>query len=62
MDRIVDVTVQLVTDYDYDRLEKEYAGSLLGAYIKTMRGKEENVVSQKALEYGVQALLGERDM
>lgn len=62
MERIVDVTVQLVTDYDYDRLEREYAGSLLGAYIKTMRGKEGNVVSQKALEYGVQALLGERDM
>ena len=42
----------------YEKLQKEHENSLLGAYISSMAGKEDNPVAAKALEYGVSALLG----
>lgn len=60
LDRIVDVTEQLVPDYDYEKLCEEYAGSLLEAYIRRMERKPQDVRTKKALEYGVNALLGHK--
>lgn len=57
--RVVDVQANLTPDYDYEKLEKEYEGSLLGCYVNQMR-KKNDVVSRKALEYGVNALLGHK--
>lgn len=61
LERVVDVTEQLAPDYDYEKLERVYADTLLGAYIRAMRGRDADVITQKALEYGVCALLGGED-
>ena len=57
-DRIVDVRQELVPDYDYDKLLAEYSDSILGAYIRRMRRGDMDAVRSRALEYGVNALLG----
>lgn len=56
--RIVDVSMKLVPDYNYDKMLAENADTLLGAYIHTMRNRPQDAVTKKALEYGVNALLG----
>ena len=56
----MDVTEQLVPNYDYEKLSEEYAGSLLEAYIGRMGRKPQDVRTKKALEYGVNALLGHK--
>lgn len=58
MERIVDVREQLVPDYNYEKLSTEYAESILGAYIRRMNRDSADIVTKKALEYGVNALLG----
>lgn len=60
LERIVDVTEQLVPDYNYEKLSEEYAGSLLEAYIGRMGRRTQDVRTKRALEYGVNALLGHR--
>ena len=40
------------------KLLEEHADSILGEYIRSMRKKEPGVCTAKALEYGVNALLG----
>ena len=56
--RIVDVRESLVLDYDYEKLRKEHLDSILGSYIHRMSGDNADIVTKKALEYGVNALLG----
>ena len=58
MDRIVDIRQELVPDYDYDKLLAEYSDSILGAYIRRMQRGDMDAVRSRALEYGVNALLG----
>lgn len=58
MDRIVNVEKHLLPNYDYERMQEESPDSLLGSYIRAMRNRPQDVVTQKALEYGVNALLG----
>lgn len=58
MERIVDVTDHLVPDYHYEKLLEENKDTILGNYIQTMQEKPQSVVTKKALEYGVNALLG----
>lgn len=60
LERIVDVTEEIVPDYDYGKLLAEHPDSLLGMYIRAIRQREMDAVTQKALEYGVNALLGHR--
>ena len=56
--RVVGVVNQLVPDYNYEKLLLENPGTLLGNYIRRMNGMEQNSIRDKALEYGVNALLG----
>ena len=58
MERIVDVSTNLFPNYDYDRIVEEQPDSLLARYILQMNRLPQNEVSKKALEYGVNALLG----
>lgn len=58
--RIVDVTEHLTIDYDYEKLQQEHPDSILGSYIRRMNQREQNTVTKKALEYGVNALLGHK--
>ena len=57
-DRVVDVTEQLLPDYDYEKLKEDYKDTLLGNYIENMERRPQDMVTKKALEYGVNALLG----
>lgn len=58
--RIVDVTMKLVPDYNYEKMLAENTDTLLGTYIRTMRNRPQDAVTKKALEYGVNALLGHK--
>lgn len=61
MERIVDVTEDdLQPDYDYESLQREYEDSILDAYIGRMKRRQQDVRTKKALEYGVNALLGHK--
>ena len=56
--QVVDVTINLQPDYDYEKMLKDQPDSLVGRYIKRMKKQPQDVVTKKALEYGVNALLG----
>ncbi len=56
--RIVDVRENIVPDYNYEKLLREYPDSILGEYIRRMNRREADIVCKKALEYGVNVLLG----
>ena len=43
--------------YDLEALQKQYSGTLIGDYISYFLGKDRNIVEEKALYYGLQALL-----
>lgn len=43
--------------YDLAELQKQYSGTLIGDYISYFLSKNRNVVEEKALYYGLQALL-----
>ena len=58
MERVVDVSANLFPNYDYDKIIEEQPDSLLARYILQMNRLPQNEVSKKALEYGVNALLG----
>lgn len=58
LERVVDVTEHLIPDYDYEKLLAEHKDSILGAYILGMQHQKKDAVAAKALEYGVNALLG----
>ena len=46
--------------YDLESLQKRYAGTLIGDYIRFFQEKNRNTVEDKALYYGLQALLETR--
>lgn len=56
--QVVDVTAHLQPDYDYQKILAEQPDSLLGRYIADIEKMAQDVVTQKALEFGVNALLG----
>lgn len=60
LERIVDVTEQLTLAYDYGKLEREHKNTLLSNYIRAMNGRPQDTITKKALEYGVNALLGHK--
>ncbi|MDD6305648.1 MAG: DNA repair exonuclease [Clostridiales bacterium] len=59
-DRVVDVVEQMELDYNYEKLAAEYGDSLLGAYIRSLQNMPADEVTKKALEYGVNVLLGHK--
>ena len=55
---IVEMTDETQPDYDFEKLRKEYAGTLVAAYIDSLLEKESMTETEKrALYYGVGALL-----
>ena len=60
MERVVDVTADLQPDYHYDKIIEEQPDSLLARYILRMQGLPQDAITKKALEYGVNALLGHK--
>lgn len=60
LEQVVDVTANLRPDYHYESIAAEEPESLLGRYIASMQKLPQDVVAKKALEYGVNALLGHK--
>ncbi len=58
LDRIVDITDQTVPDYDYEKLAGGARGFDTWGIHTQYAKKEPGVCTAKALEYGVNALLG----
>ena len=56
--QVVDVVADLLPNYDYEKILEEQPDSMLGRYIAGMEKLPQDVVAKKALEYGVNALLG----
>ena len=56
--QVAAVFTNLQPDYDYDKMVEEQPDSLLGRYIGTMQKMPQDIVTKKAMEYGVNALLG----
>ena len=60
MEQVVDVTANLIPNYNYDKMMEEQSDSMLGRYIVRMKKEPQDVVTAKALEMGVNALLGHK--
>lgn len=60
LERVVDVVDHLTPDYDYEKLALEHRGTLLEGYIHSLRSGQQDIVRKKALEFGVEALLGNK--
>ena len=43
--------------YDLEALQRQYSGTLIGDYITYFLEKDRSIVEDKALYYGLQALL-----
>lgn len=60
LEHVVDVMADLQPDYHYDSIVEEQPESLLARYIVRMQKFPQNEITKKALEYGVNALLGHK--
>ena len=58
---MVDVQDHTRLAYDYRALERKFAGTLIGEYIRAYQGRELDEIEKKALDYGLQALLETRE-
>lgn len=49
-------------DYDFEQLQRENADNIIGLFIQRIREKnKQDLITEKALYYGMEALLGARD-
>jgi len=55
---IAAVYSELRPNFDYDKMREEGRDSLLGRYIEEMQKLPQDMITKKAMEYGVNALLG----
>lgn len=55
--RILEVEDKTALDLDLEMLRGRYAGSLIGRYIESFGEEQKSAVEQKALRYGLEALL-----
>ena len=54
---VTEVLDESKPSYDLEALQKKYSGTLIGDYISYFLEKDRNAVEEKALYYGLQALL-----
>lgn len=54
---VAEIQDQSCPAYNLEELEKCYSGTLIGDYIAYFRSREQTIVEEKALYYGLQALL-----
>lgn len=55
--RIVEIVDRTVPAFHLETLKKQYHGQLIGTFIESFEGKEKSLVEEKALVYGLEALL-----
>lgn len=56
--RVAAIFSEVRPDYDYNKMLEEEKDSLLGRYIRQMYRLPQDMITKKAMEYGVNALLG----
>lgn len=56
---IVEVLDDTQPDYDFQTIREKYEGSLIGEYVAHFMEKDRTIIENKALYYGLRALLGE---
>ena len=56
---ITDITDRTVPAFHLDELRQRYSGQLIGKYIESFEGHERSLTEQKALQYGLEALLSQ---
>lgn len=60
---VLEVEDQSVPDYDFDALYRENEGNVIGMFIQKIREKAgQDEVARKALYYGIEALLGAKEV
>lgn len=60
---VLEVVDESVPDYDFDALYRENSDNMIGLFIQSIReSKKQDEVTKKALYYGIEALLGARDI
>lgn len=59
MDRVVKVIDRCRADYDFEKLKRQYGQQILGRYIRALEEMPQNKITEKALYYGVEALMAE---
>ena len=56
---VIEVEDQTIPDYDFDALYQENQDNIIGLFIKRIREEaEQDTIAQKALYFGIEALLG----
>ena len=55
---VLDVTDRTVPAFHMEELKERFRGQLIGRYIESFEGRKTEEVQQKALQYGLEALLG----
>ena len=58
---VLDVQDRSVPALHLDELKENCRGQLIGLYIESFEGHERSVVEEKALQYGLEALLAGRE-
>ena len=57
MEGVVDVsTEKLISSYDYKKLKDDFKNGIISEYIKDMEARGKSRITEKALQYGVDAL------
>lgn len=60
---VLEVVDESVPDYDFDALYRENADNMIGLFIQRIRESEkQDQITKKALYYGIEALLGARNV
>lgn len=54
---ILDASDESVPQFHLDDLKKRYSGQIIGRYIESFEGHERSLTEEKALQYGLEALL-----
>ena len=55
--RIVDIQDKTVPAFHLEELRRQYRGQLIGVYIESFGENPRGVIEEKALRYGLEALL-----
>ena len=56
---VLEVEDQTVPAFHLEELKRRYAGQLVGRYIESFEGHERSKIEELALQYGLEALLGQ---
>lgn len=56
---VLEVEDQTVPAFHLEELKRKYAGQMIGRYIESFEGHERSLTEEKALQYGLEALLSQ---